>query len=81
MGRSCRRWIAVAIPFVIRGGAIVKVVSKADDMIDLGRTVDKALDAADTASDIGKAAGRIDDVNDSSRTVKNICDACFIAGT
>lgn len=50
-------------------------------MIDLGRTVDKALDAADTASDIGKAAGRIDDVNDSSRTVKNICDACFIAGT
>ncbi len=74
--------VSVAVPFATGGGAIVKVASKADDVIDLGRTVDKALDVADTAADIGKAADRIDDVNDSSRAVKNICErACFIAGT
>ena len=74
--------VSVAVPFATGGGAIVKVASRADDVVDLGRTVDKALDVADTAADIGKAADRIDDVNDSSRAVKNICErACFIAGT
>ena len=59
----------MAVPFATGGGAIVKVASKADDVIDLGRTVDKVTDVADTVHDGTKALSQLE-----------IPD-CFVAGT
>ena len=59
----------MAVPFATGGGAIVKVASRADDVIDLGRTVDKVTDVADTVHDGTKALSKLE-----------IPD-CFVAGT
>lgn len=61
--------VSLAVPCVTGGGAIVKVASKADDVIDLGRTVDKVTDVADTVHDGTKALSQLE-----------IPD-CFVAGT
>ena len=61
--------VSLAVPCVTGGGAIVKVASRADDVIDLGRTVDKVTDVADTVHDGTKALSQLE-----------IPD-CFVAGT
>ena len=46
---------SLVIPVVACGGAIVKVATKADDVVDAVRTVDKIDDAVDTAKAIDNA--------------------------
>ena len=52
--------VSVAVPFATGGGAIVKIASRADDVIDLGRTVDKVTDVADTVHDGTKALSQLE---------------------
>ena len=78
--------VSLAVPFAAGGGAVVKAVSKADDVVDLAKNADRALDTIDTVSDIGKGVGNlaegVETIHDASKGAANICEsACFIAGT
>ena len=64
--------VSLAVPFATGGGTVVKAVSKADDVVDLAKNADRAIDAIDTVSDIGKAAGKVDDVSDTIKAAQNI---------
>ena len=64
--------VSLAIPFATGGGTVVKAVSKADDIVDLAKNADRAIDAIDTVSDIGKVAGKVDDVSDTIKAAQNI---------
>ena len=61
--------VSLVVPFATGGGAIVKVVSKADDVVDLVKTADRVADTADNVYDGVKAMSKVD-----------IPD-CFVAGT
>ena len=61
--------VSLAVPFATGGGTVVKVVSKADDVVDLVKTADRVTDTADTVYDGVKAMSKVD-----------IPD-CFVAGT
>jgi len=61
--------VSLAVPFAAGGGAVVKAVSKADDVIDIAKTVDNVADATDTVYDGVKTMSKIE-----------IPD-CFVAGT
>lgn len=61
--------VSLAVPFATGGGAVVKVVSKVDDVVDLAKTADRVADTADTVYDGVKAMSKVD-VPD-----------CFVAGT
>ena len=78
--------VSLAVPFATGGGLIVDAVTKADDVVDLAKTIDKGLDAADTVTDIGKGIGNVaegvETISDTSKGVTNIMGgACFVAGT
>ena len=64
--------VSLAVPFATGGGTVVKAVSKADDVVDLAKNADRAIDAIDTVSDIGKAARKVDDVSDTIKAAQNI---------
>ncbi len=61
--------VSLVIPFATGGGLLVDAVTKADDVVDLAKSVDKVSDAADTVYD------GINVVSD-----LKIPD-CFVAGT
>ena len=61
--------VSLAVPFATGGGAVVKAVSKVDDVVDLAKTADRVADTADTVYDGVKAMSKVD-----------IPD-CFVAGT
>ena len=61
--------VSLAVPFATGGGLIVDAVTKADDVVDLVKSVDKVSDAADNVYDGVKAMSKVD-----------IPD-CFVAGT
>lgn len=61
--------LSLAVPFATGGGAVVKAVSKVDDVVDLAKTADRVADTADTVYDGVKAMSKVD-VPD-----------CFVAGT
>ena len=78
--------VSLVVPFATGGGLIVDVATKADDVVDLAKTIDKGLDAADTVTDIGKGIGNVaegvETISDTSKGVTNIMGgACFVAGT
>ena len=61
--------VSLAVPFATGGGAVVKAVSKVDDVVDLAKTADRVADTADNVYDGVKAMSKVD-----------IPD-CFVAGT
>ena len=61
--------VSLAVPFATGGGAVVKAVSKVDDVVDLAKTADRVADTADSVYDGVKAMSKVD-----------IPD-CFVAGT
>jgi len=70
--------VSLVVPFAAGGGAVVKALSKADDVIDLAKTADNVADAADTITDIVKVVDNLTDgaetVSDATRGIANICD-------
>ena len=61
--------VSLAVPFATGGGLIVDAVTKADDVVDLAKNVDKVSDATDTVYDGITTMSKVD-----------IPD-CFVAGT
>ena len=67
--------VSLVIPGITGGGAAVRAMTKADDIVDATRAVSKADDVADVA----RAA---DKTYDGVRSASNVsASACFVAGT
>ncbi len=66
---------SLVIPGITGGGAAVRALTKADDIIDTAKAIDKVDDAVDVAR-------AVDDTYDSVHVASNAVESvCFVAGT
>ena len=52
--------VSLAVPFATGGGAIVKVFTKADDVVDFFKVIDNTTEVVDTATDIANQQRKLD---------------------
>ena len=52
--------VSLAVPFATGGGALVKVFTKADDVVDFFKVIDNTTEVVDTATDIANQQRKLD---------------------